>query len=565
MWKQWKTWLCTLVAGAVWLAGPASAQAQGSAAAPASAGLQGHLASVAWLQAHLGRPDVLVLDASPTPQHRKGHIPGAVNADLFPYATHAGMAGMEKRFQSWGVDPGLSTVIVDEGGTYQAARLFWDMVQHGLPAQRLFILDGGMAKWREAGAAVTQEATPPRTPSTVRLSALNPDVRVYLPEFLAATANPARHVMLEALDPDYFYGGAGFFNRPGHVPHATLMPSDDLFNADKTFKSPAEMRRMFQHLGVKPDREVLTYCGGGGAAAVPFFALKYLLGYPEVKMFQESQRGWLQDERQLPVWTYGAPYLVRDTAWLKTWGSPFARRFGLAQVGVLDVRSAEAFKLGHVPLAQHLAAPELAKHLHQPDQLAAMLSRAGLQGHEEAVVVAEGGLTEAAALAFLVLDSLGQQRLSMQFDSIERWADAGLDIARPAAVTTPAGGATGPAAPKPYAARPRQGVLVSGALRTEGNFSKVYIRSGTPGNASPLPAGAPAGRVIELAAAQFLAADGMPKPAKDIWKTMEKAGVPRYAELVFVADTPQALGPSAVNYFIFKLMGFADIKVWAPT
>lgn len=564
MWKQWKVWLCAFFAGAVWLAGPASAQAPGGNAAPAVAGLQGHLASVAWLQANLGRPDVLVLDASPTPLHRKGHIPGAVNADLFPYATHAGMAGMEKRFQSWGVDPGLTTVIVDEGGTYQATRLFWDMVQHGLPAQRLFILDGGMAKWREAGAAVTPEPTPPRTPSTVRVSALNPDVRVYLPEFLAATANPARHVMLEALDPDYFYGGAGFFNRAGHVPHATLMPSDDLFNADKTFKSPAEMRRMFQHLGVKPDREVLTYCGGGGAAAVPFFALKYLLGYPQVKMFQESQRGWLQDERQLPVWTYGAPYLVRDTAWLKTWGSVFARRFGLAQVGVVDVRSADAFKLGHVPLAQHLPVPELTKHLHQPEQLAALLSRAGLQGQEEAVVVAEGGLTEAAAVAFLVLDSLGQQRLSMQFDSIERWADAGLDITRPAAATAPAAGATSPATPKPYTARARSGVLVSGALQTEGAFPKVYIRSGAPGNAQPLPAQAPPGRVIELPASQFLAADGTPKPAKDIWKAMEKAGVPRYAELVFLADGPQGLGPAAVNYFIFKLMGFADIKVWAP-
>jgi hypothetical protein len=59
----------------------------------------------------------------------------------------------------------------------------------------------------------------------------DPEVRVRLPEFLAATADPRRHVMLEALDPEYFYGGAAFFDRGGHVPHATLMPAGDFYNA----------------------------------------------------------------------------------------------------------------------------------------------------------------------------------------------------------------------------------------------------------------------------------------------------------------------------------------------
>jgi len=37
--------------------------------------------------------------------------------------------------------------------------------------------------------------------------------------------------------------------------------------------------------------------------------------------------------------------------------------------------------------------------------------------------------------------------------------------------------------------------------------------------------------------------------------------VPRYARIVLVADT---LGEAAVNYVVFRLMGFADVKVWAP-
>ena len=49
-----------------------------------------------------------------------------------------------------------------------------------------------------------------------------------------------------------------------------------------------------------------------------------------------------------------------------------------------------------------------------------------------------------------------------------------------------------------------------------------------------------------------------PKAAKDIWNILTKAGVPRYAELVFFSDDP---GEAAANYFVLKLMGYPDIKV----
>jgi len=54
-------------------------------------------------------------------------------------------------------------------------------------------------------------------------------------------------------------------------------------------------------------------------------------------------------------------------------------------------------------------------------------------------------------------------------------------------------------------------------------------------------------------------ADGTPKAAKDIWAVLAKAGVPRYAEIVTFADDP---GEAAAGYFVFKLMGYPDVKVW---
>lgn len=545
--------------GALWLAATLPLIAPPCSAA--DGGVQGHLASVDWLKRNLTRPDLVLVDASPAPLHRQRHIPGATLSTLFTFGPKdLSVEQIESHLRSWGVGPGQQIVLYDQGGTYMATRLFWDLVHHGLPAERLLILDGGLSKWLAEGGAVTQDATPKPQPGTVRITTLNPDVRVRLPEFLAASGDPRNNVLLEALQPSYFYGGAAFFNRGGHVPNATLMPSEDFYNADKTFKSPQEIQRMLDHLGIKREQQVLTYCGGGGAAAVPFFALKFMLGYPRVKLFQESQMGWLQDDRELPVWTYGDPHLVRDTPWLKAWASPMLKAFGLSQVSIVDVRASDAFQLGHVPLAVNVPAQALSSHHQSPATLAALFGQAGVDRTHEAVVVSEGGLNESSALAFVLLESIGQQKVSIFMDSIERWAELGQEVARPAAAAAagkPSAPSTMPAPPAtPYVALARTGLFVSDPARSQGLYPTVYVASSVR-----LPTRAPEGRVLHLPYTQFVNADGTPRAAKDIWNTLAEAGVPRYAEIIVFADKP---GEAAVNYVVLRMMGFADVKVWAP-
>ena len=47
---------------------------------------------------------------------------------------------------------------------------------------------------------------------------------------------------------------------------------------------------------------------------------------------------------------------------------------------------------------------------------------------------------------------------------------------------------------------------------------------------------------------------------KEIWATLRKAGVPRYAEIICVSDDP---GEAAANYVVLRLMGYPDVKVLA--
>ncbi len=104
-----------------------------------------------------------------------------------------------------------------------------------------------------------------------------------------------------------------------------------------------------------------------------------------------------------------------------------------------------------------------------------------------------------------------------------------------------------------YPANLRPGIVLSDPQGTPGLYPKVYIASG-----KSLPAKVPDGNVIHVPYTDLLNANGTPKAAKDIWATLVKSGVPRYAEIVSISDDP---GEAAANYFILKMMGYPDVKV----
>ena len=97
-------------------------------------------------------------------------------------------------------------------------------------------------------------------------------------------------------------------------------------------------------------------------------------------------------------------------------------------------------------------------------------------------------------------------------------------------------------------AQPRMSGLASGPA-----YPRVYVAAG----AKP-PAGVADGKLVHLPYQQLLNSDGTPKAAKDLFSVLDKAGVPRYAEVVCIADDP---GEAAVVYFVLKLMGWPDVKV----
>lgn len=524
----------------------------------AADGVRGNLVDVQWLQKNLNSPDLLLLDASGPDLYAKNHIAGAINVNIYELFAYgfgdAPVERTERLFQSIGISPGKKIVLYDNGGNNLATRLFFDLVYHGYPAESVFLLDGGLSKWQQSGFSVTAEPTSAPKPGTFKAARLKEDVRVGLEEVLRGSGDPDNTALVEALDAGWHYGELHPFDRAGHIPNGILAPGNDFYNADKTFKSPEEIRKMLAYLGVKPNQKIYTYCGGGVAASIPFFAARYIAGYPNVKLFPESELGWLSDPRELPYWTYDAPGMMRRAAWLQLWTGRMIRTFMGSTISIVDVRPAEQFNQGHAPFAVNIPGDVFRSNLGDLKKLAAILGAAGVNPAQEAVLISGAGLTKDSALAFAVLEKLGQKKVTLLIDSQDQWPQAGLMPTREATAVRPVKGRGDLAIPPTaYAANPRSGIVIADASSTTAAYPKVFIASG-----KEPPAKAFDGKVIHVPYTDLLNADGTPKAAKDIWTILNKAGVPRYAELVCFSDDP---GEAASNYFVLKLMGFPDAKV----
>jgi 3-mercaptopyruvate sulfurtransferase SseA len=179
------------------------------------------------------------------------------------------------------------------------------------------------------------------------------------------------------------------------------------------------------------------------------------------------------------------------------------------------------------------------QNLATPEKLAELLGASGVDAAYEAVIVSDKGLNADSALAFLMLEKIGQKKVSVLADSLDDWAFAGFPVEKD---TTAKVTATS----YPVSLR-------ADSPRAPGLYPKIYLASG-----KALPAKVPEGKVIHVPYTELVNADGKPKTAMEIWTILTKAGVSRYAEIVTVSDDP---GEAAANYFILKMMGYPDIKV----
>ena len=251
----------------------------------------------AWLAEHLNDPGVRIVEVDVSrAAYEQGHIPGAVFWNAYADLHHADYSPLDRReFEDLLSRSGLApnaTIVFYGYGHYLG---FWLMKAYG--HERALVMNGTRQGWRDAGRPWTSDLPKP-VPSSYTLPEVEATQLMSL-DALQGTLGSGDPVILDVRSDAEFAGerfwpsgameGAG---RPGHIPGAVHLHADLLRTADGAFKNAVELRQLFQDRGVVPERSVVTYCTIGIRASEAALVLRYLLGYPDARVYYGSWAEW---------------------------------------------------------------------------------------------------------------------------------------------------------------------------------------------------------------------------------------------------------------------------------
>lgn len=241
----------------------------------------------------------------------------------------------------------------------------------------------------------------------------------------------------------------------GHLPGAVNLPWQRLSVPEtdgvrNEFAPDDELARQFGLAGLGYDDTIILYAAGTFAGRA-FVAFEYA-GFPRLHVLNGGFDGWkgeVSTEPATPLPTTVALTRKRDNRVTKDY---VAAKVGDARTVIVDGRSADAFRDGHIPTATGIPDKwylDPASLRRPKGDLLAELAARGLTPDKEVVSYCGSGV--AASNVYLVLKDLGFERVTIYDGSWDEWSRdprAGQDVGLPNysfdPVALPAAGSLGP-------------------------------------------------------------------------------------------------------------------------
>jgi thiosulfate/3-mercaptopyruvate sulfurtransferase len=256
------------------------------------------LVTTQWVADNLDKKNVKLIEVDvDTNAYDEGHAPGAVGFNWTSQLQDQvrrdilSKEGLEQLMSQAGVSNDDTIVLYGDNNNWFAAYAFWLLEMYGVKNVKL--MDGGRKKWADENRPMTKDKP---SPAAAKFKAKDPDkdLRAKRDEVLKALDNK-KNALVDVRSPAEYNGEImappglpETAQRMGHIPGAANVPWAQAVREDGTFKPPEELEQLYGTKGVTKDKDVIAYCRIGERSSHTWFALKHLLGYPNVKNYDGS-------------------------------------------------------------------------------------------------------------------------------------------------------------------------------------------------------------------------------------------------------------------------------------
>ena len=241
----------------------------------------------------------IVVDTRSFQEYKNGHIPGAVNIDLFQLhwfdTSNRGIKDFKRQsrmvLSNIGIRGQSLVIFYDNVSGISAARGVWLLLYFS--HKMVNMLNGGLEKWKKAGYPIEVESNP-LIHSEFRGRVDNDTISTA--EEIRRSLNNKNVVVLDARSKEEYNGSDVRAARRGHIPSAVNIDWENNIE-NSIFKSKEKLSKIYSK--IPKNAEIITYCQGGYRAANAFLVFK-MLGYKKVRMYLGSWGEW-GNRLDLPV------------------------------------------------------------------------------------------------------------------------------------------------------------------------------------------------------------------------------------------------------------------------
>ena len=255
----------------------------------------------------MNHPSLRIVDLrSSLDDYLKGHIPNAVylhfeNLRVSRNGIPAQLPekiSLEKIMGGYlGISNDMWVILYSEKSNPNATYLLWTLDYLG--HKKVGVLNGGWEKW--VGEKLPQTQAYPALTSKKFFGRIKGE-SLAEKKWVLARLSARNGAIIDARSPEQYSGEEAEEIRRGHIPGArnifweTTLEGDEI----KVWKKKEDLEKLFAEAGVANNREVIVHCRTGREASHLYFTLKYVLGFPNVRLYRGSWVEWSADQN-LPV------------------------------------------------------------------------------------------------------------------------------------------------------------------------------------------------------------------------------------------------------------------------